>query len=146
MAGGGPWWSVLRSSKNPAQPDPLHTVCKRLILARLETVWRFVGVSGWGMRSISAGKDRSMALLREFEGSGLFIAEFCRRREVGYSSRPGHALLLNQIINEGSPQIVQRPFLSGLRPMIIMVIRRLGELTLTSTALVPLCPAPSSPS
>ncbi len=27
-----------------------------------------------------------MALLREFEGSGLSMAEFCRRREVGYST------------------------------------------------------------
>ncbi len=27
-----------------------------------------------------------MALLREFERSGLSMAEFCRRREVGYSS------------------------------------------------------------
>jgi hypothetical protein len=38
------------------------------------------------MRSISAGKDRRVALLREFEGSGLTMAEFCRRREVGYST------------------------------------------------------------
>ena len=27
-----------------------------------------------------------MALLREFERSGLSMAEFCRRREVGYSN------------------------------------------------------------
>ena len=27
-----------------------------------------------------------MALLREFERSGLSMAEFCRRREVGYSA------------------------------------------------------------
>lgn len=27
-----------------------------------------------------------MALLREFEGSGLSMAEFCRRREVAYST------------------------------------------------------------
>ena len=27
-----------------------------------------------------------MALLREFEGSGLTMAEFCRRRKVGYST------------------------------------------------------------
>ena len=27
-----------------------------------------------------------MALLREFERSGLSMAEFCRRREVGYST------------------------------------------------------------
>ena len=27
-----------------------------------------------------------VALLREFEGSGLSMAEFCRRREVGYST------------------------------------------------------------
>lgn len=27
-----------------------------------------------------------MALLREFEHSGLTMAEFCRRREVGYST------------------------------------------------------------
>jgi hypothetical protein len=65
------------------------------------------------MLSTSAGKDRSMALLREFEGSGLSMAECCRRREVGYSSRPGHALLLNQIISEGRPRIVQRPLLFG---------------------------------
>jgi transposase-like protein len=38
------------------------------------------------MRRISAGKDRRVALLREFEGSGLSMAEFCRRREVGYST------------------------------------------------------------
>jgi transposase-like protein len=38
------------------------------------------------MRSISAGEDRRVALLREFEGSGLSMAEFCRRREVGYST------------------------------------------------------------
>ena len=36
------------------------------------------------MRSISAGEDRRVALLREFERSGLSMAEFCRRREVGY--------------------------------------------------------------
>ena len=38
------------------------------------------------MRSISAGEDRRVALLREFERSGLSMAEFCRRREVGYST------------------------------------------------------------
>jgi transposase-like protein len=38
------------------------------------------------MRSISAGKGRRVALLREFERSGLTMAEFCRRREVGYST------------------------------------------------------------
>lgn len=38
------------------------------------------------MRSISAGEDRRVALLREFEDSGLTMAEFCRRREVGYST------------------------------------------------------------
>ena len=38
------------------------------------------------MLSISAGKDRRVALLREFERSGLTMAEFCRRREVGYST------------------------------------------------------------
>lgn len=37
------------------------------------------------MQSISAEKRRA-ALLREFEGSGLTMAEFCRRREVGYST------------------------------------------------------------
>ncbi len=37
------------------------------------------------MRSISA-ENRRVALLREFEGSGLSMAEFCRRREVGYST------------------------------------------------------------
>ncbi len=30
--------------------------------------------------------DRRVALLREFERSGLSMAEFCRRREVGYST------------------------------------------------------------
>jgi hypothetical protein len=38
------------------------------------------------MRSISAGKDRCVALLLEFERSGLTMSEFCRRREVGYST------------------------------------------------------------
>jgi transposase-like protein len=38
------------------------------------------------MRSISAGEDRRVALLRDFERSGLSMAEFCRRREVGYST------------------------------------------------------------
>ncbi len=38
------------------------------------------------MRSISAGEDRRVALLREFERSGLSMAEFCRRRAVGYST------------------------------------------------------------
>ena len=38
------------------------------------------------MRRILAGEDRRVALLREFEGSGLSMAEFCRRREVGYST------------------------------------------------------------
>lgn len=33
-----------------------------------------------------SGKDRRVALLREFEGSGLSMAEFCRRREVAYST------------------------------------------------------------
>ena len=37
------------------------------------------------MRSISA-ENRRAALLREFEGSGLSMAEFCRRRGVGYSA------------------------------------------------------------
>ena len=35
------------------------------------------------MRSISA-ENRRVALLREFEGSGLSMAEFCRRRGLGY--------------------------------------------------------------
>jgi hypothetical protein len=38
------------------------------------------------MRRISAGEDRRVALLREFERSGLSMAEFRRRREVGYSA------------------------------------------------------------
>ncbi len=33
-----------------------------------------------------SGKDRRVALLREFEGCGLSMAEFCRRREVAYST------------------------------------------------------------
>jgi transposase-like protein len=37
------------------------------------------------MQSISAEKRR-VALLREFEGGGLSMAEFCRRRGVGYST------------------------------------------------------------
>ena len=37
------------------------------------------------MRSISA-ENRRVALLREFERSGLSMAEFCRRRGVGYST------------------------------------------------------------
>lgn len=37
------------------------------------------------MRSLSA-QERRAALLREFEGSGLSMAEFCRRREIGYST------------------------------------------------------------
>ncbi len=66
-----------------------------------------------------------MVLLREFEGGGLTMVEFSRRQEVVSSSRPGHALLLNRIINEGRPRIVLRPLLSGLRPMMTMVIRPL---------------------
>ena len=38
------------------------------------------------MGTNSAGNDRRVALLREFEGSGLSMAEFCRRREVAYST------------------------------------------------------------
>ncbi len=37
------------------------------------------------MQSILA-QDRRAALLREFEDSGLSMAEFCRRREVGYKA------------------------------------------------------------
>ena len=37
------------------------------------------------MPDISAQKRRA-ALLREFEGSGLPMAEFCRRRKIGYST------------------------------------------------------------
>ena len=37
------------------------------------------------MPNISAQKRRA-ALLREFEGSGLSMAEFCRRRKTGYST------------------------------------------------------------
>ena len=37
------------------------------------------------MRSILA-QNRRAALLREFEGSGLSMAEFCRRRGVRYST------------------------------------------------------------
>ena len=37
------------------------------------------------MRSVSA-ENRRAALLREFVGSGLSMAEFCRRRVVGYST------------------------------------------------------------
>ena len=37
------------------------------------------------MRSISA-QNRRVALLREFEGGGLSMAEFCRRRGLGYST------------------------------------------------------------
>ena len=37
------------------------------------------------MRSISA-ENRRVALLREFDGSGLSMAEFCSRRGVGYST------------------------------------------------------------
>jgi hypothetical protein len=37
------------------------------------------------MQSILA-QDRRAALLREFESSGLSMAEFCRRRGVGYRS------------------------------------------------------------
>jgi hypothetical protein len=64
-----------------------------------------------------------MASMCEFEGSRLSMAEFCRRREVGYSSGPGHALLLTHALREGRPRIVQRPLSSGLRSMITMVIR-----------------------
>ena len=38
------------------------------------------------MNNNSSGWDRRVALLREFEGSGLTLAEFCRRREVAYST------------------------------------------------------------
>lgn len=38
------------------------------------------------MDNQTSGKDRRVALLREFEGSGLSMAEFCRRREVAYST------------------------------------------------------------
>lgn len=31
-------------------------------------------------------KDRRVALLREFEGCGLSLAEFCRQRKVAYST------------------------------------------------------------
>lgn len=37
------------------------------------------------MRNFSA-EHRHAALLREFEGSGLSMAEFCRRRGIGYST------------------------------------------------------------
>lgn len=37
------------------------------------------------MQIISA-ENRRASLLREFECSGLTMAEFCRRREVGYST------------------------------------------------------------
>ena len=37
------------------------------------------------MRIISA-ENRRVALLREFDGSGLSMAEFCRRRDVAYST------------------------------------------------------------
>ena len=37
------------------------------------------------MPNISAQKRRA-ALLRGFEGSGLSMAEFCRRRKIGYST------------------------------------------------------------
>jgi len=48
-----------------------------------------------------SGKDRRVALLREFESSGLSMAEFCRRREVAYSTmmawrRAGRQGLLRQ--------------------------------------------------
>lgn len=33
-----------------------------------------------------SGKNRRVALLREFAGSGLSMAEFCRRRELAYST------------------------------------------------------------
>jgi hypothetical protein len=39
-----------------------------------------------GMDNNASGKDRRVALLREFEGCGLSMAEFCRRREVAYST------------------------------------------------------------
>jgi transposase-like protein len=42
-------------------------------------------VSGLGIRRVSA-ENRRAALLREFDGSGLSMAEFCRRRGVGYST------------------------------------------------------------
>ncbi len=37
------------------------------------------------MRNISA-ENRRVALVRELEGSGLSMAEFCRRRGLGYST------------------------------------------------------------
>ena len=39
------------------------------------------------MRRNSGGQIRRVALLREFEGSGLSMAELCRRRGVGFSTR-----------------------------------------------------------
>ena len=38
------------------------------------------------MGTNTAENDRRVALLREFEGSGLSMAEFCRQREVAYST------------------------------------------------------------
>lgn len=47
------------------------------------------------MNNRTSGMDQRVALLREFEGCGLSMAEFCRRREVAYSTmmawrRAGH--------------------------------------------------------
>jgi len=64
----------------------------------------------------SAGEDRRVALLCEFESSGLTMAEFCRRREVGYitmaawrrSARRGTAAFVEvEPLESGAPPAVR---------------------------------------
>ena len=53
-----------------------------------------------------------MALLREFERSGLSMAEFCRRREVGYSTMAAW----RRSVRRGTAAFVEVEALESLTP------------------------------